>query len=195
MARNGTGNGSAPAVNGQAYALTDHTYDVIVVGAGGAGLRATLGASQAVLLFEGAIYRVHKFEDQAELRYNGPGTYVSGNAQLADLAHPGKPFETADHFPDRNSWGYRLAGRLDYSNLIGAINVFPRFSWQHDVRGISPGPGGPFLEGRKALTLGVNFNYLDAWEADVSFTTFHGAGRYNLVTDRDFLAATLKYRF
>ena len=29
--------------------MTDHTYDVVVVGAGGAGLRATLGASQAGL--------------------------------------------------------------------------------------------------------------------------------------------------
>ncbi len=32
-----------------AYDITDHTYDVVVVGAGGAGLRATLGAAQAGL--------------------------------------------------------------------------------------------------------------------------------------------------
>jgi succinate dehydrogenase / fumarate reductase flavoprotein subunit len=32
-----------------AYPITDHTYDVIVVGAGGAGLRATLGAAEAGL--------------------------------------------------------------------------------------------------------------------------------------------------
>jgi succinate dehydrogenase / fumarate reductase flavoprotein subunit len=32
-----------------AYPITDHTFDVLVVGAGGAGLRATLGASQAGL--------------------------------------------------------------------------------------------------------------------------------------------------
>ena len=31
------------------YPITDHTFDVVVVGAGGAGLRATLGASQAGL--------------------------------------------------------------------------------------------------------------------------------------------------
>ena len=37
---------SAPRVNGQAYPMTDHTYDVVVVGAGGAGLRATLGCAQ-----------------------------------------------------------------------------------------------------------------------------------------------------
>ena len=29
------------------YPITDHSFDVVVVGAGGAGLRATLGASQA----------------------------------------------------------------------------------------------------------------------------------------------------
>ena len=39
----------APAVNGKAYPITDHTYDVVVVGAGGAGLRATLGAAEAGL--------------------------------------------------------------------------------------------------------------------------------------------------
>jgi succinate dehydrogenase / fumarate reductase flavoprotein subunit len=48
MAENSKANGSA-AVNGRAYAFTDHTFDVVVVGAGGAGLRATLGASEAGL--------------------------------------------------------------------------------------------------------------------------------------------------
>ena len=36
-------------IGGRTYPVTDHTYDVLVVGAGGAGLRATLGASQAGL--------------------------------------------------------------------------------------------------------------------------------------------------
>ena len=42
-------NGSAPGINGKAYPITDHSYDVVVVGAGGAGLRATLGAAEAGL--------------------------------------------------------------------------------------------------------------------------------------------------
>jgi succinate dehydrogenase / fumarate reductase, flavoprotein subunit len=42
------GNG-APKVNGGAYTLEDHTYDVVVVGAGGAGLRAAVGCSEAGL--------------------------------------------------------------------------------------------------------------------------------------------------
>ncbi len=45
-----TGNGVAkPAINGKAYPLTDHPYDVVIVGAGGAGLRATLGCAEAGL--------------------------------------------------------------------------------------------------------------------------------------------------
>ena len=35
--------------NGRAYEIVDHTFDVVIVGAGGAGLRATVGCSQAGL--------------------------------------------------------------------------------------------------------------------------------------------------
>ena len=37
------------AIGGKAYPIVDHTFDVVVVGAGGAGLRATVGCSQAGL--------------------------------------------------------------------------------------------------------------------------------------------------
>ncbi len=49
MAGNGTINGAAPARNGVAYPITDHTFDVVVIGAGGAGLRATVGCAKAGL--------------------------------------------------------------------------------------------------------------------------------------------------
>src|SRR6202453_3634448 len=41
--------GGGPAGNGHAYPIEDHTYDVSVVGAGGAGLRAVVGCSEAGL--------------------------------------------------------------------------------------------------------------------------------------------------
>jgi succinate dehydrogenase / fumarate reductase flavoprotein subunit len=41
--------GQAPSINGRAYPLVDHSYDVVVIGAGGAGLRAVVGASEAGL--------------------------------------------------------------------------------------------------------------------------------------------------
>jgi len=48
---NGTGKpaATAPAINGKAYPIHDHAYDVVVVGAGGAGLRATLGCAEVGL--------------------------------------------------------------------------------------------------------------------------------------------------
>jgi glycine/D-amino acid oxidase-like deaminating enzyme len=50
MAGGGNGKGDgAPATNGHAYPIEDHTYDVVVVGAGGAGLRAVVGCCEAGL--------------------------------------------------------------------------------------------------------------------------------------------------
>ena len=49
-ASNGSGGtASGPATNGKSYPIEDHTYDVVVVGAGGAGLRAVVGCSEAGL--------------------------------------------------------------------------------------------------------------------------------------------------
>ena len=49
MAGNGAQNGGAPKTNGRAYPIEDHSYDVVVVGAGGSGLRAVVGCSEAGL--------------------------------------------------------------------------------------------------------------------------------------------------
>ena len=49
MATNGSSAQSAPALGGKAYPITDHTFDVVVVGAGGSGLRASVGCAQAGL--------------------------------------------------------------------------------------------------------------------------------------------------
>jgi succinate dehydrogenase / fumarate reductase flavoprotein subunit len=40
------GKSEGPRIGGQAYPLVDHVYDVVVVGAGGAGLRATFGMAE-----------------------------------------------------------------------------------------------------------------------------------------------------
>jgi succinate dehydrogenase / fumarate reductase flavoprotein subunit len=49
MAAKAASGRAGPSTNGRAYEVVDHTFDVVVVGAGGAGLRAALGASQAGL--------------------------------------------------------------------------------------------------------------------------------------------------
>ena len=49
MAQSSNNGVASPAITGKAYTFVEHTYDVIVVGAGGSGLRATLGAAEAGL--------------------------------------------------------------------------------------------------------------------------------------------------
>ncbi len=159
-----------------------------------------LGASQFVTLIEVGMTSVLDFPDKQTggpqglgLRFNGPGTSVSGNAALAGR-HFGE-VEPQNRFADANSWGYRLALRLDYNNFIGAWNFSPRLVFAHDVNGTTPGPGGNFVDGRYAVTVGAGANYQAKWEVDLSYTSFGGASRWNDLNDRDFIAATLKYSF
>ncbi len=159
-----------------------------------------LGASQAVLLWEGGLFRVSNLPDKNSggpngqgLRLNGPGTDISGNALLSG-SHFGL-VESAEHFATSTSWGYRLVGRLDYDSLIGPWNVAPRFAWADDVNGVSPGPGGLFVEGRQAFTFGVSATYQNTWVIDASYTQFYGAGHYNLINDRDFISLSVKTSF
>jgi hypothetical protein len=159
-----------------------------------------LGASQLVAVVEAGYTHVASAPDKTTggpngrgLRFNGPGTSVSGNEELAGR-HFGE-VEPLDRFADADSWGYRAAFRLDYLSLIGAWNFSPRFVWSQDVDGTTPGPGGNFVEGRTGATFGVLASYQSSLELDVSYTSFDGAGRYNELTDRDFLAATIKYSF
>jgi hypothetical protein len=154
----------------------------------------TFGADQLLLLGEAALTHVHDMPSKDKLRLNGPGTYVGCNAGMA-YAHFPKPIEGSSHFADADSWGYRLVTRMDFNNAIGAINLKPRISWRHDVSGISPGPGGNFLEDRKAISFGVAADYQNRWSYDISYTNYFGAGRYNLINDRDIISANIKYSF
>jgi len=156
-----------------------------------------LGANQAVLVGEFGFNKVWDMPSKDELRFDGPGTYTSGNPlmSLPGGAHAGKPYELPEHFADDFSWGYRLAGRLTYNNAIGAWSLSPRFAWAHDVDGVTPGPGGSFIAGRMAATVGIQAGYQNAWQIDLSYTSFMGASRYNLINDRDFIGGFVKYSF
>ncbi len=154
-----------------------------------------LKADQAVLLGEWAITHIHNMPSKSVLRLDAPGTATTGNAAHIGVL-TGHVLEEADNFADSTSWGYRLAGRLDYNNaLFGSVNLQPRFAWRHDVSGITPGPGGNFLAGRKVITLGLKAIYQNQFEADLSYTSFLGDSRQDLLHDRDFLAFNIKYSF
>jgi hypothetical protein len=156
-----------------------------------------LGADQAVFLGEFGFNKVFDLPSKDELRFEGPGTYTSGNPAMSAPGgiHFPKPFEEPEHFADDFSWGYRLVSRLTYNNAIGAWSLAPRISWQHDVDGVTPGPGGSFIAGRKALSVGIQAGYQNAWQVDLSYTQYSGASRWNLIHDRDFIGGFIKYSF
>jgi uncharacterized protein DUF1302 len=170
-----------------------------------------LGAAQMVVVAEGGLTHIQDMPSKHDggpndrgLRFNGPATNVSGNAELRGRHCPTisaaacvalNLVEPQNRFADPTSYGYRIAGRLEYPGLVGPWNVLPRFNWQHDVKGTTPGPGGNFVEGRYGLTLGVEANLQAKWAVDMSWTKFGGAGRFNDINDRDYVAATIKYSF
>jgi hypothetical protein len=159
-----------------------------------------LKASQLVLVFESAVDWVPGLPDKLSggpngrgLRLDGPGTNVSGNPALTGFQFG--DLDPGSRFPDRASWGYVLVGRLEYPNLVGAWNILPHFSWSQDVTGTSPGPGGNFVQGRYAVTVGVSANLQARTELTLDYTNFGGAGQYNLLNDRDFVSASIKFSF
>lgn len=125
--------------------------------------------------------------------------FVALQTALANPAFAGalrNPITTTGGFPTDFSWGYRLAARADYNSVFGSpLTLSPRIAYNKDVKGITPGPGGNFLEGRESITIGVEANYLQKLVFDLSYTGFSGAREYNQIHDRDFYSFSVKYSF
>lgn len=154
-----------------------------------------LGTDQIVVVAELGATNVWDMPNASVIRFEGEGTDTGGGGAI-DTGQLRNPVTQPNGFPTPFSWGYRLAARADYSSLFGgAINMSPRIAFNHDVNGITPGPGGNFLEGRKSITLGAEFTYLNQWVFDVSYTEFSGAGALNQIADRDFASVSVKYSF
>ena len=130
------------------------------------------------------------------LRYDAPGTFTSGSAatmvNTGNAAFAATPYKA---FADKFSWGYQLAARLDYNNVFANVNVSPSLAFTHDVQGNTPLPLGNYVVGRKSVNLAVEFTYQNAWSLEIRYVNFFGAGRYNLLSDRDYVATTIKYSF
>ena len=119
---------------------------------------------------------------------------VFGGAEISCNSHPLAPTivpnPTAAYCEDEGfttdfSWGYRVRAAASYNNAFAGINLTPSVAWSHDVSGYSPAPN--FVEDRKALSLGLAADYLNIYQAEVSYTSFFGAD-YNELQDRDFVS-------
>ena len=141
-------------------------------------LGARLGASQAVVGADFGYVHVHDMPGKSRLRLTAPA--VNGPSDF-------------DHLPDPDSWGYRLLAALRYEDVLGGLTVVPSVAWLQDVGGTTPGPGGAFVEGRKAFNVSVSLESRNTWLLQLGYTNLFGAGRYNLLNDRDYVRFQMTY--
>jgi hypothetical protein len=97
-------------------------------------------------------------------------------------------------FPTSSAWGYRILVNASFNNVYAGINMSTRFTFAHDVNGITPDPMALFLEDKKSASLSFTFDYLNKLSATVGYNAFwDGVGTTNALSDRDFVSFNLKY--
>ena len=155
-----------------------------------------INADQIAVVMETGATHFWNLPDRDVMRFEGPGTDTGGGPSRLTGGTSRNPVTLEDGFATSFSWGYRLVMAPTYNNVFeSAWNMTPRFAFNHDVNGVSPGPGGNFIAGRKQVTLGLAFDYQAQWRLDFAYTNFFGAGNNNLLGDRDFVSASISYSF
>jgi len=153
-----------------------------------------VNADQVAMVAEVGATHFWNLPPHSVLRFDGPGTDTGGGPD--SFTGAGRNPVTIGGFPTKFSWGYRMVVAPTFNSVGGSpFNVTPRIAFNHDVGGISPGPGGNFIEGRKQVTVGVTVDYQAKWRAGFAYTNFFGAGINNLLSDRDFVSASISYSF
>ena len=151
---------------------------------------------QFTLVGEVGITDVPNLPDKSTLRFDGAGTATAGSAaEMINTGNGTVPATPNSAFPDRISWGYQVVGKLDYNNAFAGINFSPSLGFAHDVKGNTPLPLGNFVQSRKTLTVGADFTFQNQWTFELRYVNYFGAGEYNLISDRDYVSATMKYSF
>ncbi|KNX80032.1 hypothetical protein DA83_12895 [Pseudomonas sp. 250J] len=165
-----------------------------------------MGAERLTMVGEVGWTHVGGLESTSKARYGrdpvyGPGPLPNGRCQslnattLAGVEQNNlSRYCENDGFTTSDSWGYRVRAIWDYNNVFAGVNLRPSVAWSHDVDGYSPGPGGNFEEGRKAVSLGLDAEYQNTYTASLSYTNFFD-GKYTTVDDRDFVALSFGVNF
>jgi hypothetical protein len=143
-----------------------------------------LGASQSLIGLDVGWVHVHDMPSRSELPLNAPGITNGPN---------GSP--PRGRLPTADSVGYRVLAQLTYTSVLGGLSVSPRVFFAHDPYGVTPGPFSAFVQDRKVLGAGVGLNLVNAWTVDLSYTSFFGGGRYNLLRDRDAFRLNVTYYY
>jgi len=136
-----------------------------------------------------------------ELRFGRSPTYGAGalvdNGAVCTGTAAGTPAASNPQqqcnnkgYYTRDSWGYRLRGKLDYPNVFAGVNLSPSLAWSHDVNGT----GVSFEEGAKAVSLGLDAEYQNTYTASLGYTNYFG-GDFNTLVDRDYLSFSVGVNF
>ncbi|KPA88313.1 Protein of unknown function (DUF1302) [Pseudomonas asplenii] len=173
-------------------------------------LDQVMGASRLTLVGEVGVTHVGGLESKSKARYGrdpvfGPGRLPNGFCaalNTSTIAGAGAGADGSnrtsncdnDGFTTATSWGYRARAIWEYPDVFAGVNLKPNVAWSHDVKGYSPGPGGNFEEGRKAVSLGLDAEYQNTYTASLAYTNFFG-GDYSTVDDRDFVALSVGVNF
>lgn len=160
-------------------------------------LPSMMGASQGLLVAEVGMQWNDVSSDPSSGRRYGRG-FIFGNGASANYGggcagNPQVDGCKAEGYVTPFAWGYRVKASLDYPGVFGAFTMTPSVFWGHDVSGFSSDT--QFIENRKALTLGLKFDYKKKYTVDFGYTTFGNEAAYDMFRDRDFYSASFSMTF
>lgn len=93
------------------------------------------------------------------------------------------------------SYGYRLITLARYDSAFFGANVEFLNALFHDVKGVGPGLGQNFVEGRKQILSGIRVDYLSRFIGELRYTWFTGGANRDQLRDRDNISLFLGYQF
>ncbi|MBO3275655.1 DUF1302 domain-containing protein [Pseudomonas schmalbachii] len=150
------------------------------------------GADRLTVVGEVGYNRINGLGDTdgSDLRFGRSPVFGAGPSSTC-TPNPATNAKCSAHgFYTTDSWGYRARAKLDYSNVFAGINLSPSLAWSHDVDGWGPN----FDEGSKAISVGIDADYLTTYTASLSYTDFFG-GDFSTNGDRDFVALSFGVNF
>lgn len=175
-----------------------------------------IGADQIIVIGELGATWVPDLPATDQLQIQGPATFTHASAGAdgsgadgsrqacstnpsCSIGPDGARFnphqQDARDFVTPFSWGYRIISFIKYQSVLPNISIQPFILWAHDLGGIAPGPAENFIRGRKSATLQIETRYRDSLSFTLGYGWFWGGGNNNLMADRDFASAYVKYQF
>ena len=174
------------------------------------------GADQIIVLGEVGADIIPDLPNKDALQIDGPNTPLSATAG-ADGSGADRSRLACSNIPDCSygvdglrfnphqqaindfvksfAWGYRVVVIGSYENVLPNIGIHPTLLFAQDIQGTSPGPAFEFVGGRKEIDSIYEIRYKSSLSLNLGYTWYWGGGDQNVLSDRDFAQAFVKYQF